>query len=638
MDRNQLIGFGLIFLLLIGYTYLTAPSEAEIEQAKVEQRVKDSIAAAQNIDTTQQIAENKPTEEIIALPDSVLEQQFSKDFGVFAPSASGEAKDLVLENEVVKITFSTKGARIKDVWLKEYKKWVKLEDNTFEKADLHLLDDKKDEFAYLIPVANTTKGTVSTGDLYFEAAMKGNSVSFKANAGNGRYLEQKYTLRESSGYYIDYDIAFVGLDKVIPDNAKSIQLNWTNYLDKFEKNAQYERNQYSGVHYRKVDKSPKCIGNKRKEVDEAIKWISSAQQFFNTSLLAKDAFSSAVVEAVAMEDEDTDLKKITAEVQIPYNHNSNETFPMSMYIGPNDFNNLRSSGERLEDVIEFGWGIFGSINRWVIRPVFNFLSKYIGSAGIVIFILTLVIKLVLYPLSYKMLHSQAKMGALKPQLEKIKEKTGDDQQAYSAEQMKLYRETGVNPLGGCLPMAFQLPVWFALYRFFPASIDFRQTGFLWADDLASYDSILTFGDLPLLSMVQFDHISLFTILWAVTTLVYTYYNTKDMTMPNPAMKYVQYFMPIMFIFFFNSFASGLTCYLLFSNIMNITQTLVTKNILIDKKKIMEQLEANKKKPKKQSGFQARLEEAMKQQQEVKKQQEAERSKKTQEKRQNRKKK
>ncbi len=633
MEKNQIIGFGLIFLLLIGYSYLTKPTEAELQQMQARQ---DSIDLSKQIDTTNKIVQNDTIDLDKVMNDTLIKAALSKDFGVFSGAASGTEKDIVLENEVMKITFNSKGANIKEVLLKEYEKFVQQEDKTFTKVPLKLLEDEKDKFEYVIPVANTTKGTVKTSDLYFEPSIKGKTVTFTVSAGDGRYIEQKYTLPTKDNYFLDYDISFVGMDKVIPDNVKNIQLNWENNLDKLEKNAQYERTQYSGVHYRYAEESASCIGNDTKELTKhPVQWVSSAQQFFNTSIIAKNNFSSATIGSVPMEEEDPNLKKNEAQIQIPFNHGSNETFPMQLYIGPNDFNRLRAADMQLEDVIEFGWGIFGTINRWIIRPVFNALSGVIGSAGIVIFLLTLAIKLVLYPLTYKMLYSQEKMAALKPQLEKIKEKTGDDTQAYSVEQMNLYRETGVNPLGGCFPMVLQMPIWFALYRFFPASIDFRQEGFLWADDLSSYDSIWTFGDVPILSLIQFDHISLFTLLWAGTTILYTYYNTKHMTMPNPMMKYIQYFMPLMFIFFFNSFASGLTCYLFFSNLMNITQTLVTKNFIIDKKKIEQQLEENRKKPKKQSKFQAKLQEAMKQQQDLKKQEAAAKGKKTIEKRNNR---
>ncbi len=631
MDRNQVIGFSLIFLLMMAMTYLNRPSEEELKAAQAK---RDSLEQLKNIDTTQQLAIEDTTTTIVeqTLPDSLQAQANAGDFGVFASSSVGEESEVSIENEVIKVIFNTKGGSIKEVALKEYEKFVKQEDNTFKKMPLSLLDDAKNKFEYIIPVAGTTKGTVKTSDLYFQPKVEGKSITFKASAGGGKYFEQKYTLGED--YVLDYDITLVGLDKVIPDNKESIQLNWNNYLEKLEKNAQYERTQYSGIHYRKSGKGETCISDSEKALETPIQWISSAQQFFNTTIIAKEDFTSANIQAEALDADAEDLKLNSAEIQIPFNHGSNETFAMQMYVGPNDYDRLSKFDNKMEDIIEFGWGIFGTINRWIIRPVFNFISLYIGSAGIVILILTFLVKAVLYPLSYRMYYSQAKMGALKPELEKIKERVGDDQQAYSAEQMKLFSQTGVSPLGGCMPMILQMPIWFALYRFFPASIEFRQQGFLWADDLSSYDSIATF-DVPFLAGIGLDHISLFTILWAGTTLIYTYYNTRHMTMPNPAMKYVQYFMPIMFIFFFNSFASGLTCYLLFSNILNITQTLVTKEFLIDKKKIQEVIETNRKKPKKKSGFQARLEEAMKQQEEMKKQQARDRSEKTRQRRNNR---
>jgi YidC/Oxa1 family membrane protein insertase len=638
MDRNTVIGFGLIFLLMMGMTYMNRPTEEQLAES---QRKKDSIAAIVNIDTTQQLAKSDTTntivEQVAQLGDSAKVQALSADFGGFANSASGEAKDVSIKNDVFEIIFNTKGGNIKEVKLIGYEKFVKQKDNTFLKAPLSLMDDAKNKFEYILPVANSAKGTVKTSDLYFTPTIEGKTITFRASAGNGKYFEQKYSMVSDDEYTLDYNVSFVGLDKVIPNNSKTVQLNWDNYLEKLEKNASYERSQYSGVHYRTKEEDCSCVGNKSEDFEgKEVEWISSAQQFFNSTIIAKTAFSTAKVEAKPLEETDENLKLNSAEIQIPFNQSANETFAMQMYIGPNDFDVLREFDNEMEDIVEFGWGIFGTINRWVIRPVFSFVSNYVSNAGIAILILTLLVKMVLYPLSYKMYYSQAKMGVLKPELEKIKERTGDDQQAYSAEQMKLYQQTGVNPLGGCMPMVLQMPIWFALYRFFPASIEFRQKSFLWADDLSSYDSIATF-DIPALTSMGLDHISLFTILWAISTLVYTYYNTRHMTMPNPAMKYVQYLMPIMFIFFFNSFASGLTAYLLFSTILNITQTILTKEVLIDKDKIKTLLEENKKKPKKTSGFQARLQEAMKQQEEVKKKQAQEKTDKTRSKRNNRKK-
>ncbi|MCB0589478.1 MAG: membrane protein insertase YidC, partial [Phaeodactylibacter sp.] len=416
---------------------------------------------------------------------------------------------------------------------------------------------------------------------------------------------------------------------LISQNAGEVRLNWVNYLSKLEKNTVYER-RYSTVYFKPVEEDPEycsCTSDDVEEVkNQRVKWVSNANQFFNSSLIAEDAFNSAVLETKMLPEESNDLKLLVSEINLPYSHAPTESFSMDFYIGPNEFDRLYAFGNSLQDVIPFGWSIFGTINRWVIRPLFNFLSGFIGSKGIVILFLTLIVKLLLYPLTYRMLYSQSKMGALKPRLEGMKEKYKDDPQQQQMETMKLYREFGVNPLGGCMPMVLQMPIWFALYRFFPASIEFRQAGFLWADDLSSYD---VFVQLPFeLPFNMGAHISLFTLLWAITTLIYTYYNTRHMDMSaNPAMKYMQYIMPIMFLGFFNTFASGLTCYLLFSNLFNITQTLVTKNYIIDNEKIEKELEDYRKKPKKKGGFQQRLEAALKEQQRIQEQKDTQQGKK-----------
>jgi len=288
-----------------------------------------------------------------------------------------------------------------------------------------------------------------------------------------------------------------------------------------------------------------------------------------------------------------------------------------MYIGPNEFERLQTFDNSLEEIIPFGRSIFGSINRWVIRPAFNWLSKFIPSKAITIIVMIFILKMLLYPLMYKMLHSQAKMGVLKPELAGLKEKYKDEPQKVQMETMKKYREYGVSPFGGCMPMLLQMPIWYALFRFFPASITFRQESFLWATDLSSYD---VFFRLPFDIPAFGAHVSLFTILWAATTIIYSYYNMRHMDMSaNPAMKYVQYFMPVTFLFFFNTYASGLTVYMFFSNLFNILQTIITKKFVFDDDKLRAELDLQKNKPKKKkTGFQARLEEAMKQQQEVQK--------------------
>ncbi|MEO0628437.1 MAG: membrane protein insertase YidC, partial [Bacteroidota bacterium] len=493
-------------------------------------------------------------------------------------------------------------------------------------SELILLDDEDNKCEYELPVANTPNGVVRSSELTFSpVAQDDKSITLRATASNGGYFEQKYSLADSS-YIIDYDLSFSNLQQVFANNASSIKLYWEDHLEKIEKNAQYEAN-YSSVYFKPVDDDPDhcgCMSDDVEELgDQKIKWFSHTQQFFTSALFADDRFQNGRFETRVLTPEEEDLKVLVSNVGIPYGRSANEQFGMSFYVGPNEFDRMRAIGDGFTDVIPYGSSIFGAVNRWIIRPMFNFLNSIIGKAGISILVLTLLVKLMLYPLTYKSLVSNMKMQVLKPEIEKLKKKMGDDKQALQMETMKLYGEYGASPLGGCLPMVLQMPIWIALYRYFPAAIEFRQESFLWATDLSTYDSILALPEwVPLMQ----GHLSLFALLWAITTVIYAYYNSKHMDFSaQPMMKYLQYFMPIIFIFFFNSFAAGLTCYLLFSNLFNIGQTIVTKNYLIDQDKLLTKLQANKAKPKKKTGFRARLEEAMKEQERVRAQQQAKKS-------------
>ncbi len=636
MDRNTVIGLFLIFALFITWNYLTAPTKEELEARK---RAQDSIAALQNIDTTtgSQLAtdivqaDTSLLEEAVVESDSVAQIRKLAEFGPFAAAAEGTEETITIENEVFIVSFSTKGGHISEVLLKNYHKIEEDEKKKEIELPLKLLEDEKDRFEYLLPIGNVAGGVVKTSDLFFQVVEKTDrKVVLRASAGQGRYFEQRFEITDPQKYVLDYNVKMEGLQGVIDQDAQGIQLHWLNYLDKLEKNTRYER-MYSSTYYKEVDDSPTYLSLTRNDTDNTedtpVKWVAHANQFFTTSLIADDSFQTGLMDVQGMEEEDADLKRLETRLLLPYSHDRSESVDMTFYLGPKEFSRLRAMGDNLEDVIPFGWSIFGTINRWVVRPIFNFLSTFIGNKGVVILFLTLIVKLSLFPLTYRMLYSQSKMAALKPQLENMRAKFKDDQQKQSAEQMKLYREFGVNPLGGCMPLVLQMPIWFALYRFFPAAIEFRQASFLWATDLSSYDVI---ARLPFEVPLGFgSHISLFTILWAATTLIYTYYNSKhmDMSAANPAMRYMQYIMPIMFLGFFNSYASGLTAYLFFSNLINIAQTLITKNYIIDQEKIKRELEAYRKKPKKKSGFQARLEEALKEQQRVQAEKEASKNKK-----------
>ena len=565
-----------------------------------------------NLEGTGSTTDNAP---VYSENDSIRLQQLSGDFGPFAASASGTEQLEVLENEFVKVTFSNKGGKVKEVLLKEYFKIHTDENKVESKVELKLMEDEKNHFEYLFPMANVPTGMISSEDLYFKSTINGNTIRFKANMLNGGYLEQVFTLLPGT-YEMDYQLNMVGLDKVLARGSNEVKLNWITYADKLEKNTTYERN-YTTVYFKAGEDDPtycSCTSDGEEDADGgSLKWVSHSNQFFNTTLIAANSFTNGKMETKVLEVEDEDLKLLKSELNIPFQGGGSESFAMKMYMGPNEYDRLAAIGSDFQEIIPYGRSIFGTVNRWIIKPMFDFLSQFIGSMGIVILVLTFIVKMVLYPLYYKMLYSQSKMGALKPRLAVLKEKHGDDAQAVQVETMKLYREFGVSPLGGCMPMVLQMPIWFALYRFFPASIEFRQASFLWATDLSSFDVAF---NLPFEIPFYGAHVSLFTLLWAASTVAYTYYNTKHMDMSmNPMMKNMQYMMPVMFLFFFNNFAAGLTCYMLFSNLLNILQTVVTKEYIIDKKKIEEELEAYKKKPKKKKkgGFQDRLEAAMKEQ-------------------------
>ena len=619
IDKNTILGILLIFLLFYLWAKMNAPTEAEM--AEMEQR-RDSLAniPAKPLESlpnggSPEMQQPGETKSESAVDTSLTYAVLNSKFGPFSTSAVGTEKEYNIENNRLKISFTNKGGRINEVLLKDYFKLEEDENRKDRETPLFLMEDKKNRFEYMLPVKGVSSRFISTEDLFFEVLEEPGSITFQSKTGEGQFFEQKYELDKDS-YHLNYSIRWVGLEDVFRDDERSIQLNWVNYLDKIEKNTQYER-LYSSIYFKQAGSDPDHCSYRKNESEtlsnRPVKWISHSNQFFNSTLIADSVFPSVYVECQQFDMDNEDLKMLVSQFKIPLGQSTENQFSCTWFIGPNKFDELRSFNVDFEDIIPFGASIFGTINRWVIRPLFNFISDYLGSKGLVIFFLTLVVKAVLYPLNYKMLYSQSKMGALKPEMTKLREKFKDDSQKVQMESMRIYREYGVNPAGGCLPMILQMPIWFALYRFFPAAIEFRQASFLWANDLSSYD---VFFRLPVQLPLIGGHVSLFTLLWAVSILGYTYYNSKimDMSTINPMMKYMQYLMPVMFIFFFNSYASGLTCYLLFSNMLNIGQTIITKNYFIDNEKILEELSKNKKKPKKQTGFQARLEKALKEQQ------------------------
>ncbi len=604
MERNHIIGFALIFVLLLVWTFVNSPGK---EQREAMQHRQDSLNRVEILkDSLAGVAMEAKKDTLPA--DSVT---LAQKFGAFAGAAGGENQKVKLDNQYFTVEFESRGGKISSVELKAYKKILIDEHKKEVKIPLRLLEDPGDVWDITLP---TSQGDIHTADLNFQPTVEGSKITFTALGARGEKIMQTYELTPNP-YEIRYHVFMENGEGMISGGEKTGKLTWINQLDKIEVNSNFERS-YSTVYFKENTESVdycNCRKSAQENLSEQpIKWLSHSNQFFNSTLIADESFDGGLFETTMLDPKADNLKTTSAVVGLPMT-GKGLSAGMTFYIGPNDFENLRHYHANIEDIIPFGRSVFGTINRWIIRPIFNFLLSFIGSEGIVILVLTLLVKLALFPLSYKMLHSQAKMNVLKPQLAGMREKHKDDMQKQQMETMKVYREYGVNPLGGCFPVLLQMPVWFALYRFFPASIQFRQASFLWATDLSSYD---VFFNLPFDIPFFGGHVSMLTLLWTASTLAYTYYNMQNMDMANmnPALKYMQYFMPVMFLAFFNSYASGLTLYLLYSNLLNIAQTLGAKRFLFDEAKIMEELNKNKAKPKKEGGFQARLEQAMKEQQ------------------------
>lgn len=613
MDKKGLIGILLIFLIFFVFSWLNTPTDVVKPE---DTTIQTSETDPANIENNTIVTDNNTNIDTTAV-DSVLDNRLQFKYGLLARAAMGNEEKHVLKNDKFSINFSNKGGKIQEIELFGFEG---VKDGSGKEDDVKfpivLNSHPSNDFGYIIPTAT---GNISTSDLYFTVEATENKITFTANGDGGIQIIRQYEINPAS-YEIAYTVNFKGLDGVVERN-KPITLNFENYLYSFEKNVEYEKT-YSTMYFKPTENGSDYCNCRSTDTEDLsskpIKWVSSSNQFFNFSIIADESFQGGIMKTVVPDKpESVDyMKKTSADLFLSDKSLADATYSLKLFAGPNQFELLRPYELDLEDIIPFGSSLFGSINRWVVRPIFNFMELFFNNPGISIIFMTLLVKLLLYPLTYKMLYSQAKMSALKPRLSHLKDKFKDDPSGLQMETMKIYREHGVNPLGGCFPMLLQMPIWFALYRFFPASIDFRQAGFLWADDLSTYDEFMS---LPFTIPFYGDHVSLFTILWALTTVLYTWYNTKqmgDMMNSNPAMKYVQYFMPVMFLFAFNNFAAGLTCYLLFSNIINILQTYVTKNFIINENKIIAKMDRYKTQPKKKTGFAERLEKAMQEQQKI----------------------
>ncbi|MCB0755860.1 MAG: membrane protein insertase YidC [Flavobacteriales bacterium] len=617
MDKNTGIGLALILLIFVGFNYVNMPTEAERAEA---QRIQDSIAEAEALTADQTAEVEQAVAEVAASNDSTAAQpelndslraiQLQAKYGDFGAAAEGEEGTVVIENDLIRINVSKRGGHPLSVELKEYQ--------TFDSLPLQLFKGDNNRFALDFWSNNKQ---VSTQDLFFSPSEDGFSVtgenqkslSMRLSAGPDKYIEYVYTLAGNS-YLVDFDINLVGLGSVIERNATTIDLNWKNDLPHQEKSLQNERDN-STIYYRFSDDEVDYISERSDEQEEIktdLQWVAFKQQFFSTVLLAKDGWEGpTTIETSRDEANDTVVKTCQAKLSIPFGHLEMEQVELQWYFGPNHYSTLKGLELGLEEMIPLGWGIFGWVNKFAVIPVFNLLEGTGLGYGIIILILTVLLKTALMPFTYKAYMSTAKMRVLKPEIEEINKKFEgkDDPMAKQQATMALYNKAGVNPLGGCLPMLFQMPILIALFRFFPASIELRQESFLWADDLSSYDSIF---DLPFEIPFYGDHVSLFTLLMTISTIFYTRLN-MSMQAGSPQMeqmKWMMYLMPVMMLGWFNNYASGLSYYYFLANVMTFGQNFAFRK-LVDDDAIHKKLQENKKKPKKKSGFQKRLEEMAK---------------------------
>lgn len=635
MDKNTIAGIVLIFLILIGFSYFNKPSQEELEAAKHRKDSIETVEAARQ----QQMEEVKAVKEAQqasitasnnSVDSSLIQNERKEKFGVFADASVGEEKFYTLENNLMKVTISNKGGRIYSVELKNYQ--------TNDSLPLILFEGDKNNFGmnffaqnrsvntedfYFVPSVerdklSTNGPEVKKGKEGFEKYNKengGDSISFSMRlyATNNSYLEYKYSLKHNS-FLVGFDINTSGLEKIVTTNSNYLNFIWKIEVPRQERMSQYGEDRYTRINYKFYeDETDRLSASKTesKDLRTRTKWVSFKQLFFSSTLIADDYFPEVSIDQEIYKEDPKFLGNFKADFAIQYDGTSNESHKMKFYFGPNHYNTLKQYDLSMESLIYLGYAIVRPVNKYLIIPVFNFLRTFIGNFGVIILLLTIFIKMIIFPFTYKSYVSQAKMKALKPEIDEInakfgKEKAMEKQQAT----MALYKKAGVNPMGGCLPMVFQFPILIAMFFFFPTSIELRQESFLWAHDLSTYDSIF---NLPFKIPFYGDHVSLFCLLMTVTTVISTHLNSQTQnTSAMPGMKTMMYMMPVMFLFILNSYSSGLSYYYFLANLITIGQMFIFRK-MTDEDKIRAQIQINKKKPaKSKSGFQKKLEEMAKQ--------------------------
>jgi len=635
MDRNTILGAVLIFSILIGFSYFNKPSEKQLAAAKHQ---RDSIALVRADQEKKVLSEKKLEETQTVLSastntDSLItgeNQALKEKFGVFAEASVGKEKFYSIENNLVKVTFSNKGGRIYSVELKNYKtfegKPLILFEGTTSKFGMNFFSQNRSietESFYFVP-SDSTPSQVITGPevkIGREGMEKFNtgganstkSISMRLMAGDGKYLEYKYSLSYNS-YLVGFEVNTKNLSNVITTNSNYLNFNWQIDVPRQERKSKMGEDNYSTIYYKYQDDNVEKLSTGKSGTESLrtkTKWISFKQLFFASTLIADDAFPTVDIKTELTKEDLRYVGKFNADVAIPYEGKDSESIKMKFYFGPSHYTTLKQYDLSMEKQINLGYVVVRQVNQWIIIPTFNFLRRFISNFGIIILLLTIFIKLLIFPFTYKSYHSQAKMKALKPEIDEINGKFGKDKPMEKQQAtMALYKKAGVNPMGGCLPMLFQFPVLIAMFFFFPTSIELRQQSFLWATDLSTFDSI---WNMPFEIPFYGSHVSLFCLLMTITTIISTYMNSQTQnTEAMPGMKTMMYIMPVMFLFILNSYAAGLSYYYFLANVFTIGQIYVFR-MLIDEDKIRAQILINKKKPVVKSKFQQKLEEMSKQQ-------------------------
>jgi YidC/Oxa1 family membrane protein insertase len=611
-DKNTIIGISLIALILIVFNYINRPSPEEIEKAKAQKEQIESAQSSTNqSDSEKQAGEKKAVSmELTDFADAYM----AKPGQVF-----------VLENDLIRVEINERGARVGDVYLKKFRSYKAFAENKNEYLKLLSGDNSVNELTF-----NYQGKKIYTRNLRFEVQERtASKLVLRISKGDEKFIEYTYSL-EPNSYHLDHNINLVGFEGEI--KPEDVALHWNADLLLTEKSPSAER-MVSTVFYHD-DKGYQYLSESREDhvlTEKATNWVSFKQAYFSTILIPDVPFASGSLLGIKPFNPEhpiskTYIKNYQAILNLGLNNTANASRSFKWYFGPNDYEILQAYNKDLEYTINLGWGLFRWVNIYMIQPIFSFLLNMGMGVGLAILFLTIIIKLLLSPITWKMYVSSAKMKILKPQIDSLNAKypKQEDAMKKQMEIMNLYRESGASPLSGCLPMLLQMPILFAVFRFFPSSFSLRQQSFLWAEDLSSYDEILRWSaEVPILSSIYGNHVSLFTLLMAATTLLYTHYNSANMQQPTqpgmPNMKVIMYLFPVMMIFFFNNYSSGLSYYYFISTLTSILIMFGIKQFFVDEEKLKAKIAAKQAEnaggKKKKSKFQARLEELQKAQQE-----------------------